>query len=66
MWTLTLYVAVVFGGLWLTLVTQLEYDTERAGDFEPLIELPLNKKAILGLITTKTGEVISTRSLFYG
>lgn len=32
----------------------LEYDTERAGDFNPLRFLPTNKGAVLGLISTKT------------
>jgi len=31
----------------------LEYDTPRAGGFEPLKELPPNKNVILGLITSK-------------
>jgi len=31
----------------------LEYDTERAGGFEPLLELPSHKNVILGLITSK-------------
>ncbi|KAL3422813.1 hypothetical protein PVAG01_04560 [Phlyctema vagabunda] len=31
----------------------LEYDTERAGGFEPLKELPAHKNVILGLITSK-------------
>lgn len=31
----------------------LEYDTKRAGGFEPLKELPANKNVILGLITSK-------------
>ena len=35
----------------------LEYDTERAGGFEPLRFLPKGKIAVLGLITTKTGHV---------
>lgn len=35
----------------------LEYDTERAGSFEPLRFLPKGKTAVLGLITTKTGRV---------
>lgn len=35
----------------------LEYDTERAGGFEPLRFLPKDKTAVLGLITTKTGRV---------
>ena len=32
----------------------LEYDTARAGGFEPLRYLPKGKKAVLGLISTKT------------
>lgn len=35
----------------------LEYDTERAGGFEPLRFLPKGKIAVLGLITTKVGRV---------
>ncbi len=35
----------------------LEYDTERAGTFEPLRFVPKGKIAVLGLITTKTGRV---------
>ena len=35
----------------------LEYDTERAGGFEPLRFLPKGKTAVLGLITTKTSRV---------
>ncbi|HXJ01522.1 MAG TPA: 5-methyltetrahydropteroyltriglutamate--homocysteine S-methyltransferase [Micropepsaceae bacterium] len=36
----------------------LEYDTERAGGFEPLRFVPKGKKQIvLGLITTKTGTI---------
>lgn len=31
----------------------LEYDTERAGGFEPLREVPTHKNVILGLITSK-------------
>lgn len=31
----------------------LEYDTPRAGGFEPLKELPKNKNVILGVITSK-------------
>lgn len=35
----------------------LEYDTERAGGFEPLRFLPAgDKRVVLGLITTKSGE----------
>jgi 5-methyltetrahydropteroyltriglutamate--homocysteine methyltransferase len=35
----------------------LEYDTERAGSFEPLRFVPKDKIAVLGLITTKVGRV---------
>ena len=36
----------------------LEYDTERAGGFEPLRFLPKgNKIVVLGLITTKSGQL---------
>jgi len=36
----------------------LEYDTERAGGFEPLRFVPKgNKRIVLGLITTKTGTI---------
>ena len=32
----------------------LEYDSERAGGFEPLRFMPKNKKVVLGLVSTKT------------
>ena len=35
----------------------LEYDTERAGNFEPLRFVPKGKIVVLGLITTKSGSV---------
>lgn len=35
----------------------LEYDTPRAGGFEPLKSLPKNKNAILGVITSKFPQV---------
>ena len=35
----------------------LEYDTERAGNFEPLKQLPKNKNVILGVITSKFPEL---------
>lgn len=36
----------------------LEYDTDRAGDFQPLRFLPKgNKQVVLGLVTSKTGEL---------
>ena len=34
----------------------LEYDDERSGSFEPLAELPEDKVAVLGLVTTKSGR----------
>jgi 5-methyltetrahydropteroyltriglutamate--homocysteine methyltransferase len=37
----------------------LEYDTERAGGFEPLRFVPKGRVAVLGLISTKTAEVES-------
>ena len=35
----------------------LEWDSERAGGFEPLRFLPKGKTVVLGLITTKTGRI---------
>jgi methionine synthase II (cobalamin-independent) len=35
----------------------LEFDTPRAGNFAPLRYLPKDKKLILGLVTTKSGEL---------
>src|SRR5206468_7202587 len=35
----------------------LEYDDERSGGFEPLRFVPEGKQAVLGLVTTKTGEL---------
>jgi 5-methyltetrahydropteroyltriglutamate--homocysteine methyltransferase len=32
----------------------LEYDTERAGGFEPLRYMPRGKKVVLGLISSKS------------
>jgi 5-methyltetrahydropteroyltriglutamate--homocysteine methyltransferase len=37
----------------------MEYDTERAGGFEPLRLLPKGKIVVLGLVTTKTGALES-------
>ena len=37
----------------------MEYDTERAGGFEPLRLLPKGKTVVLGLVTTKTGTLES-------
>lgn len=40
----------------------LEYDDERSGSFEPLLDLG-KQKIVLGLITTKTGELESVETL---
>jgi 5-methyltetrahydropteroyltriglutamate--homocysteine methyltransferase len=37
----------------------MEYDTERAGSFEPLRLLPKDRIAVLGLVTTKSGALES-------
>jgi 5-methyltetrahydropteroyltriglutamate--homocysteine methyltransferase len=37
----------------------MEYDTDRAGSFEPLRLLPKDRVAVLGLVTTKTGQLES-------
>jgi 5-methyltetrahydropteroyltriglutamate--homocysteine methyltransferase len=37
----------------------MEYDTERAGGFEPLKFLPKGRTAVLGVVTTKTGQLES-------
>jgi 5-methyltetrahydropteroyltriglutamate--homocysteine methyltransferase len=52
----------VFGGLKYDRLL-LEYDTERAGTFEPLRYLPKGKTAVLGLITTKAGRVETVSEL---
>ena len=41
----------------------LEYDTPRAGDFQPLRYMPSNKTAILGLVSTKTPQLESAEVL---
>jgi 5-methyltetrahydropteroyltriglutamate--homocysteine methyltransferase len=41
----------------------LEYDTERAGDFEPLRLVPKGKIVVLGLVTTKQGALESADEL---
>ncbi|HLZ28820.1 MAG TPA: hypothetical protein VKV73_16005 [Chloroflexota bacterium] len=48
----------VFGGIDVDRFL-LEYDSERAGGFEPLRFMPGNKTVVLGLITTKSGELES-------
>jgi 5-methyltetrahydropteroyltriglutamate--homocysteine methyltransferase len=37
----------------------MEYDTDRAGGFDPLRFLPKDRIAVLGLVTTKTGALES-------
>jgi len=41
----------------------LEYDTSRAGDFAPLLHLPAEKVAVLGLVSTKTPVLESVDAL---
>jgi 5-methyltetrahydropteroyltriglutamate--homocysteine methyltransferase len=41
----------------------MEYDTERAGGFEPLRLLPRGKKVVLGLVSSKTGALESSDAL---
>jgi 5-methyltetrahydropteroyltriglutamate--homocysteine methyltransferase len=37
----------------------MEYDSDRAGGFEPLRLLPKDKTVVLGLVTSKTGRLES-------
>jgi 5-methyltetrahydropteroyltriglutamate--homocysteine methyltransferase len=37
----------------------LEYDDQRSGTFEPLKDIPQDKFVVLGLISTKTGQLES-------
>ena len=48
----------VFGGLHVDRFL-LEYDSERAGGFSPLRFIPAGKVVVLGLVTTKSGELES-------
>ena len=41
----------------------MEYDTERAGTFEPLRLLPKGKKVVLGLVTSKSGTLESKEAI---
>jgi 5-methyltetrahydropteroyltriglutamate--homocysteine methyltransferase len=41
----------------------LEYDDERSGGFEPLRFVPPGKRVVLGLVTTKRGELESKGTL---
>jgi 5-methyltetrahydropteroyltriglutamate--homocysteine methyltransferase len=52
----------LFGGLKYDRLL-LEYDTARAGGFEPLRFVPKGVIAVLGLITTKTGEIETVDAL---
>jgi 5-methyltetrahydropteroyltriglutamate--homocysteine methyltransferase len=45
----------IFGGVRAGRL-MLEYDDERSGDFEPLVHVPDDKIAVLGLVTTKSGR----------
>jgi 5-methyltetrahydropteroyltriglutamate--homocysteine methyltransferase len=49
----------VFGGLNVDRFL-LEYDSERAGGFEPLRFVPRDRSVVLGLVTTKSGELESS------
>src|SRR6202022_1312818 len=46
----------VFGGLDVDRFL-LEYDSDRAGGFEPLRFIPKGKQVVLGLVTTKVGQL---------
>lgn len=41
----------------------MEFDSERSGTFEPLRLLPRDKRVVLGLVTTKIGEIESEEQL---
>jgi 5-methyltetrahydropteroyltriglutamate--homocysteine methyltransferase len=41
----------------------MEYDTERAGGFEPLRAVPKDRQVVLGLVTSKTGTLESKDEL---
>lgn len=41
----------------------MDWDTERAGSFEPLRLVPKNKTVVLGLVTSKTGKLESKDEL---
>jgi 5-methyltetrahydropteroyltriglutamate--homocysteine methyltransferase len=52
----------LFGGLRFDRLL-LEYDTARAGGFEPLRFVPKGVTVVLGLITTKTGRIETAQEL---
>lgn len=41
----------------------LEYDSERAGNFEPLAKVPDDKYVVLGLVTSKSGKLEDKASI---
>lgn len=41
----------------------LEFDTDRAGDFSPLAKVSGDKKVVLGLVTSKSGELEDKQTL---
>src|SRR6185295_4288890 len=41
----------------------LEYDDERAGDFKPLRFVPKHKTVVLGLVTSKVGDLEDRKTL---
>ena len=41
----------------------LEYDDERSGDFAPLDLMPIGKKVVLGLVTSKRGQLETADSI---
>ena len=53
----TLFPSLAVDGLFL------EYDTDRAGGFEPLAHIPADRRAVLGLVTSKTGTLESRDDL---
>jgi 5-methyltetrahydropteroyltriglutamate--homocysteine methyltransferase len=41
----------------------MEYDSDRAGSFEPLRYVPEGKSIVLGLVTSKTGQLESREQI---
>ncbi len=41
----------------------LEFDSDRAGDFSPLLHVPKDKVVVLGLISTKTPKLESSKAI---
>jgi 5-methyltetrahydropteroyltriglutamate--homocysteine methyltransferase len=54
----------VFGGLDVDRFL-LEYDSDRAGGFEPLRFIPRGKQVVLGLVTTKLGQLERQEDLLH-